>query len=284
MSKPIDQELLPCPFCGSKTFKRRSDDALYWTECQKCFATGPAHSRYDENNPWQSRAAVQTAGVAVPEADWVMHLLADCWPDSSERIEVELFAEWLREVLAAAPHPVSGEQHPDDVAVDLFAGVMKAKLAKSREKGRNGWQTASAALLGKLLYEHVYKGDPVDVANLAMMLHQNSQGIELPHDARRVPVSGEQKPAGYRIEASDQSGIVRRQRYSDRPFNSALDDALTWKSDFEVRSVPLYATPPAAQEVAGLVEALEHYAGCGKSGNVARVALAAHRARQGEKP
>ena len=61
---------------------------------------------------------------------------------------------------------------------------MKAKLAKSREKGRHGWQTASAAHLSGLLYRHMYKADPLDVANLAMMLHQNGQAIELPQEAR----------------------------------------------------------------------------------------------------
>ncbi len=75
-------------------------------------------------------------------------------------------------------------QHPDDQAVDLFAGTMKAKLAASREKGRNGWQTASAAYLSALLYEHMFKADPVDVANIAMMLFCNGQNIELPQQAR----------------------------------------------------------------------------------------------------
>lgn len=44
--------------------------------------------------------------------------------------------------------------------------------------------------------------------------------------------------------------------------------------------VALYTTPQPGPDVRGLVEALEHYAGCGKSGNVARVALAAHRQAQ----
>ncbi len=77
------------------------------------------------------------------------------------------------------------EQHPDGEAVDRFAVAMKAKLAKSREKGRHGWQMGSAAYLSSLLYRHMYKGDPLDVANLAMMLHQNGQAIELPQEARR---------------------------------------------------------------------------------------------------
>ncbi|MFP1683387.1 hypothetical protein ACLD0W_12815 [Alloalcanivorax sp. C16-1] len=69
------------------------------------------------------------------------------------------------------------EQHPDDAAVDRFAAAMKAKLAKKRADGRGGWQTASEAHLSALLHEHVAKGDPVDVGNLAMMLHQNGQRV-----------------------------------------------------------------------------------------------------------
>lgn len=63
--------------------------------------------------------------------------------------------------------------HPDDIAVDKFAAAMKAKLAKKRAEGRGGWEDeerCSAEFLNQLLNEHVGKGDPVDVGNLAMML------------------------------------------------------------------------------------------------------------------
>ncbi|WP_215861299.1 hypothetical protein [Acidithiobacillus ferriphilus] len=70
-------------------------------------------------------------------------------------------------------------EHPDDLAVDAFAEAMKAKMRRSREeKGRDGWQMASSAHLTYLLMEHLEKGDPVDVANFAMMLHQNEQNID----------------------------------------------------------------------------------------------------------
>lgn len=82
-------------------------------------------------------------------------------------------------------------QHPDDAAVDAFAVAMKAKLARSREKGRHGWQTCSAQRLSAMLYEHLYKADPVDVANFSMMLHQNGQYIELPQEARREPATAD---------------------------------------------------------------------------------------------
>ncbi len=87
---------------------------------------------------------------------------------------------------ALASAPVAGEaQHPDDIAVDNFAAAMKAKLAKKRAEGRHGWQSTSHITLSGLLYEHMYKGEPLDVGNLAMMLHQNGMPIELTGDARR---------------------------------------------------------------------------------------------------
>ena len=77
----------------------------------------------------------------------------------------------------ALAEPV-GKAHPDDIAVDNFAAAMKIKLAKSRAKGRSGWETAGAKHLSQLLIDHVPKGDPVDVANFAMMLHQTNQSIQ----------------------------------------------------------------------------------------------------------
>lgn len=61
-------------------------------------------------------------------------------------------------------------KHPDDIAVDQFAEVMKAKLADARAKGRAGWQHCDPAELSFMLREHVEKGDPRDVANFCMFL------------------------------------------------------------------------------------------------------------------
>jgi len=89
-------------------------------------------------------------------------------------------------MIAAAPQPPSpdtGTQHPDDEAVDRFAEAMKAKLAKKRGEGRGGWENkdeCSAEFLSELLRGHVAKGDPVDVANLAMMLNQRGETIAPP--------------------------------------------------------------------------------------------------------
>jgi hypothetical protein len=77
--------------------------------------------------------------------------------------------EWIgnaeKHVLALAE-----PAHSDDVAVDRFAAAMKAKLAKQRAKGYGGWETCPVERLQGMLFKHVPKGDPVDVANFAMML------------------------------------------------------------------------------------------------------------------
>lgn len=93
----------------------------------------------------------------------------------------EQMRDYARENVAhATAAQQSAEQHPDDAAVDRFAAAMKAKLKKKRQEGRAGWQFMASEQLSALLHEHVRKGDPVDVANLAMMLHQNGQVIEPP--------------------------------------------------------------------------------------------------------
>ncbi|MUO84030.1 hypothetical protein BBK77_008135 [Agrobacterium vitis] len=70
--------------------------------------------------------------------------------------------------------------HADDTAVDHFSAAMKEKLAKKRLDGRSGWEDkddCSQLFISQLLREHVEKGDPVDVGNLAMMLHQREERI-----------------------------------------------------------------------------------------------------------
>lgn len=94
-----------------------------------------------------------------------------------------IIAARLRRIAAIPPvvEMAIGANHPDAKAVDRFAVAMKAKLAKKRAEGRGGWDNpdeCSIALLSELLREHVAKGDPVDVGNLAMMIHQRGGIIE----------------------------------------------------------------------------------------------------------
>lgn len=67
------------------------------------------------------------------------------------------------------------EPHSDDLAVDRFAAAMKDKLAQKRAEGYGGWddpEQCSIEYLSNMLINHARKGDPVDVGNFAMMIHQ----------------------------------------------------------------------------------------------------------------
>jgi hypothetical protein len=95
----------------------------------------------------------------------------------------------------------AGDLHPDDLAVDRFAVAMKAKLARKRAEGRGGWhnpQECSAEHLSYLLIQHCLKGDPLDVGNLAMMLHQRGDRIVIDDETasimRRTEPAGEATP------------------------------------------------------------------------------------------
>ncbi|WP_242899122.1 hypothetical protein [Stenotrophomonas maltophilia] len=100
--------------------------------------------------------------------------------------EVAWLGQITHELRMLAARPPVGDQHPDDLAVDAFAAAMKAKMAEARAKGRGGWEDpaqCTAEDLSRMLRDHVEKGDPRDVANFCMMLHQRGEAI-----AARQPV------------------------------------------------------------------------------------------------
>lgn len=78
---------------------------------------------------------------------------------------------------AADPVPEDPQAAVDEAALAAFTAQMREKLARSREKGRNGWQDPSLCpedRLAEMLLGHIPKGNPgnfLDIAILAMMLH-----------------------------------------------------------------------------------------------------------------
>lgn len=69
-------------------------------------------------------------------------------------------------------------QHPDDDAVDTFAGRLRARMAEKREQGREGWESAGVDELGLKLLRSIADGDPIDVGNYAMMIDTLGGGTE----------------------------------------------------------------------------------------------------------
>jgi hypothetical protein len=65
--------------------------------------------------------------------------------------------------------------HADDIAIDRFAAIVKAKVAADRAKGRTGWNVEAECDvedLASALIIYLSKGDPVEIGTLAMQLQQ----------------------------------------------------------------------------------------------------------------
>lgn len=100
-----------------------------------------------------------------------MRLHGDKLPDEGNIIG------WFANAIEA--QHLSNAEHPDDLAVDRFAAVMKAKMKHAREvKGRSGWDDPAQISIDKLvdmMVDHVAKGDYVDLGNFAMMIWNREQ-------------------------------------------------------------------------------------------------------------
>ncbi|WP_375058368.1 hypothetical protein [Zobellella sp. DQSA1] len=144
---------------------------------------------------------------------------------------------FLVEVMEILNRTPAASQHHDDMAVDAFAGAMKDKLAASRSKGRSGWddpEQCSVEYLANLLVEHVAKGDPVDVANLAMMLHQRGADSEvLASSLAEVQAKSVQKFAqeiGVFDPEYDDQGYIEVPRYAIKEYINRIRQEAQCKS------------------------------------------------------
>lgn len=144
----------------------------------------------DEITRQYNRAEAAEARIAALEGALRKLLSCPAIADGNHAEPAYFCAETVAaesEARAALAQKGGEMRHADDLAVDRFAAAMKAKLSKKRAEGRGGWEDkaeCSNELLSRLLREHVEKGDPLDVGNLAMMLHQREERIAPPPPAR----------------------------------------------------------------------------------------------------
>jgi len=76
--------------------------------------------------------------------------------------------------------PDEAESIADEAAIARFAKAMVEKMAIMRTRGLRDWETCSSIELLCMLQEHIEKGDPVDIALFAMMIHQKAEfGFEV---------------------------------------------------------------------------------------------------------
>lgn len=119
------------------------------------------------------------------------------WPaqderDASPQLEqVCLYAEALEarlEALESAPK-APPEQDPDEHGWADFSQACRAKMARKREQGRGGWhdpRECPPGSLQQMLIAHLAKGDPIDVANFAMMIWNRGESVRAPQELERV--------------------------------------------------------------------------------------------------
>lgn len=73
------------------------------------------------------------------------------------------------------------EEVIDQLGVDYFSSYMHTRMSLKRVNGRQGWwnpRIISTNELSQMLHKAVAGGDPVDVANYAMMIHQRGDRIQ----------------------------------------------------------------------------------------------------------
>lgn len=202
---------------------------------------------------WQAALSAQPSpGGQDAMADAARRVISDV--DSGDYGGTISMATYDALVAALSARQPVGDQHPDDLAVDSFAAAMKAKMAAARAKGRGGWEDpaqCTADDLSRMLREHVEKGDPRDVANFCMMLHQRGEAI-----AARQPVG---EPVAVEVP---QGAIINGAAFADRlehdyqfecpagplanctdyvEFRRCFDFLAQWASSLP----PLYAAPTA---------------------------------------
>lgn len=73
--------------------------------------------------------------------------------------------------IARLPPDPTEDELADIALVHTFLKAMAAKLEAKRGDGFGGWWTCPESELWTLLRGHVEKGDPIDIANIAMMIH-----------------------------------------------------------------------------------------------------------------
>lgn len=165
------------------------------------------------------------------------------------------FREACSPLPPAAQVSLNGDKAFDDDAVDQFASAMKEKLDKKRFQGRAGWhdkKICSQKQLSNMLFNHVDKGDPLDVGNFAMMLFFRQEKI--------IPLPDPVKPSpnGYAYEYPGPYGGIQFTHGGERNGSKPL------------RSIPYYfdAPPPAApalsdEEIDALIDKILCAAGSG---------------------
>lgn len=163
-------QLKPCPFCGA------GDDKLRFAYIGR--ETNPPNVS-DNHYTFSQHVECKNCGLHTGRARRV------CSIDKN----VALHHAHLNARLMWNDR--SHIKHDDDETVYSFADAMSAKMAKSREKGRDGWRGCDPQVLANQFISHMAKGNAgnfQDLAIFAMMLYTRGEDPMLLADAFNTAV------------------------------------------------------------------------------------------------
>lgn len=115
--------------------------------------------------------------------------IADNQPEPEQPALIEETAEEKADRLRR--QRLAAEAAADENALQTFVGWMREKMARKREQGFGGWQNPTECKVEDLaaqLVGHVAKGDPVDIAILAMMVGIRAGAMGAPGYLNRLPI------------------------------------------------------------------------------------------------
>lgn len=130
------------------------------------------------------------------------------WRDRPNYLDLREFVE---NYLATLPVRSEISEHSDDKHVNRFSAAMKRKLALKREQGRGGWddpKECSIDYLAQLLFDHLNKGDPVDIANFCMMIQERGSTSAI-HEAYVKHFTQPVRESGEQAKAKDFVNMIR---------------------------------------------------------------------------
>lgn len=241
-----------------------------FTECDMQATRAAVAALIAERDALRDKVGEQPAPVDLEE----FREAVECWGSHrrSGRGDPRVAAEADR-LLALIDNAGKVGVHPDDAAVDRFAVAMKAKLADARAKGRGGWQGDEPGMqqrLSDMLRTHVEKGDPRDVANFAMFLHQRYESILPAHQPALVL---DDELPGMWSQSDFMGGATDAADNAHRPV-PAVDDAMVERA-LNVQPLAGSNNPARLWQLLGMT--------CGESpSDVMRAALTAALARSQE--
>lgn len=159
--KPLEWVNVPTGY-GPETYEAYASTGFYQVFTDEDSCCGAVSCEFATNqNQFGTTAARGVARV---------HSFTDAKAAAQADYESRILFALTAVQVVVKPSP---DEHYDDYCIRQFAKLMSEKMAASRAKGRSGWhdpEQCSVEYLRTLLYEHLDKGDPVDVANFCMML------------------------------------------------------------------------------------------------------------------